>query len=132
MGAWGIGAFENDDALDWVYELQEVHGTALLVSTLNSATAGGYLESPDSSMALAAAEVVASLNGKPPADLPEEVVVWVREQEEPMSGNLLEMAKTAVMRISTGSELKDLWEESGSLAEWTGYITDLLRRLNAT
>jgi hypothetical protein len=22
MGAWGAGAFENDDAMDWVYELE--------------------------------------------------------------------------------------------------------------
>ena len=23
MGAWGAGSFENDDAMDWVYELEE-------------------------------------------------------------------------------------------------------------
>ena len=23
MGAWGTGAFDNDDASDWVYELED-------------------------------------------------------------------------------------------------------------
>ena len=33
MGAWGTGSFENDDAMDWVYELEE-SGVSFLKETL--------------------------------------------------------------------------------------------------
>jgi len=63
MGAWGIGSFDNDDAVDWAYELGESQGTELLVATLEAIGPEDHLEAPDCSIALAAAEVVAALSG---------------------------------------------------------------------
>jgi hypothetical protein len=36
MGAWGHSAFENDDALDWVAELEEVENTSILIAAFDA------------------------------------------------------------------------------------------------
>lgn len=78
MGAWGVGTFENDDASDWVYQLEEAGDLDLVEVTLQAAAdPEAYLEAPTCCMALAAAEVVAALAGQPAPDLPEEIRTWV-------------------------------------------------------
>jgi len=39
MGAWGTGTFENDDAADWIAELDESNTVQPVVSALQSAVA---------------------------------------------------------------------------------------------
>lgn len=75
MGAWAHESFENDDAMDWVGDLLKSDGTGSIAVALDQVLAVGddYLEAPDASMGLAAAQVVAALMGKPAAKLPEEV-----------------------------------------------------------
>jgi hypothetical protein len=53
VGAWGVGTFENDDAGDWVYQLEEANDLELVRGTLLAAAdPEGYLEAPTCSMAL--------------------------------------------------------------------------------
>lgn len=62
MGARGCGSFENDDAADWVYEL-ESGGVAAVASALeqvSSVAEDEYLEAHEASAAMAAAEIVAA------------------------------------------------------------------------
>ncbi len=131
MGAWGHTTFENDDALDWVYELEEASGTDVLVSALEGITDADYLEATEASAALAAAEVVAALDGRPAPSLPPEVEAWVKENQEPVDADLLMLARSAVERIARDSELQELWSESGDEAEWQESLEDLLQRLVA-
>ena len=65
MGAWGLGNFDNGDALDWVVDLKEPSGLGILEKPLSAVQtkSHGYLEAPECSIALAAAEVVAALCG---------------------------------------------------------------------
>jgi hypothetical protein len=65
MGAWGFGSFDNDDAADWIFELEESSGVTALVSAFKAIKPDRYLEAPECSVALAAAEVVAALRGRP-------------------------------------------------------------------
>jgi hypothetical protein len=128
MGAWGCGNWENDDAGDWVYKLEESTGTDVVKQTLSKITAqADYLESPDCCEALAAAEVVAALKGAPGKDLPEEVQKWVSRNK--FSPELLTLAVQAVTRIKSDSELKELWEESESTSDWLKAVNDLEARL---
>src|SRR5918996_298232 len=63
MGAWGAGIFDNDDAADWVYELEQAGDDSVLAETLAAvanAGADAYVEAPDAAAALAAAAVVAA------------------------------------------------------------------------
>jgi hypothetical protein len=130
MGAWGVGAFENDDASDWVYELEEAGDLRLLRATLVAAAdPEGYLESPTCATALAAAEVVAALAGRPSPDLPEEVRGWVTAHRKEGPGDLQALSVRALDQIAADSELKELWSESDESATWVDRLQELRSRL---
>jgi len=131
MGAWGIGNFDNDDAADWVYELTESDGTALLVAALEEATAEGYLEAPTSCVALAAAEIVAALLGNAGNALPDDVRKWLAANDAEVDHDLLALSRTAVLRVKDSSELRELWQDSADYQQWVSLQDDLLRRLGA-
>ena len=95
MGAWGIDAFENDIALDFVTIMEEApdgEGTrgapgkdAILVQTLmRAADDEDGIDSDAAAEGLAAAEVLAALLGKPsplmmdPEGPAEALVAWTR------------------------------------------------------
>ncbi len=130
MGAWGVGNFENDEAMDWIYELEDSKDFAVLERALKAVTRDetGVIDIFDSSAALAAAEVVASLLGFPPDDVPEEVESWIDGKPEPPS-NLVALAQRAVEAVKQKSDLKALWEESESLDEWKEVLNDTQSRL---
>ena len=74
MGAWGIGHFDNDEAGDWVWELEEAKSLAPVASAFDEVDASlDYLDAGIGCIALAAAETVAAVIGKPAEDLPESV-----------------------------------------------------------
>ncbi len=131
MGAWGPGIFENDEALDWVIDLEGTKDYSMVndaLETVNSG-AGGYLESPDCSNALAAAEVVAALAGNPAPDLPDEVISWLKGKKA-ADAKLIKSAKSAVSAIARESELRELWKESDEYGSWKEVISDLKQRLS--
>jgi hypothetical protein len=127
MGTWGSDAFANDDAMDWVGQLKSLRAEDVGRVLLETVTQTGYLEAPTCSIALAAAEVVATMNGTPAAHVPDEVVRWTRTHGR-ATPELLDLAIDAVQKIRENSELKDLWQESDSF-EWSNAIQSLERRL---
>ncbi len=132
MSAWGFGSFENDDAADWVADLVEMNDETLIDEAFERAleAKSGYVEAPEASCALAAAEVVAALRGKPAIELPEEVRGWVEGKGAP-SDERLKSARQAVAAVRKTSELRDLWEEQEELEDWEPVVQDLERRLSA-
>lgn len=142
MGAWGKGNFENDSALDWVYELTETDNLSLVVSTIKQVvqsqkpsiikkvfkTKPSVIEEPIGSETLAAAEVVAAINGNPCADFPEELGNWVH-QHQALEKNLNELAREAINLVKRNSELRELWEESDEYSEWIKVLEGLENRL---
>lgn len=131
MGAWGTGNFDNDDAGDWAWELDDATDHSILQSTLETVTESEEQpEAPDAANALAAAEVVAALAGRPMSgQLPESVEEYLKRVTAAPSPELLRLAVAAVKRVEKDSELKDLWEESDSYEEWQAVIDSLLSRL---
>jgi hypothetical protein len=129
MGAWGARSFENDDALDWVWELQESSDASVVRAALAAVPApeDGEAEAPEAACACAAAEVVAAASGAPAEWLPDDVRDWVAAHGAAVAGLRAE-AHTAVQRVATRSELQQLWAEADS-AEWDKAIGDLLGRL---
>lgn len=130
MGAWEVGSFDNDDALDWVYELEEADGFSIFLDAFENVTGqkGDYREAPECAVAVCAAEVVAALLGSADDDLPNEVIAWVEGKPEP-SEVLVIMARAALNAVLDESELKDLWEDSDHYEEWQESMKDLLERL---
>ena len=132
MGAWGVKVFENDDAMDWVCDLEGFDNAAPLQAMFKEAAEmddSEGIESPEACELLAAAEVVAALDGKPAADLPEEVTEWLAKQGNPDVSAMKPLAAEIVKRVRDGSELSELWGETENLADWHKQVDDLLARL---
>jgi hypothetical protein len=130
MGAWGLTSFENDDALDWVIDLESAVDMTILFDTLAfvNESEEDYLDASDSCFALAASEVVAALGGKPASNLPDEIIKWIDGKGEP-EPTLLSHAKKAVTAVLEDSELKELWEETDEYEAWVADVEGLLERL---
>lgn len=129
MGAWGVTVFENDDASDWLANLEKSEGHSLIYDALRAVVNAEYAEAPDCEAALAAAEIVAALRGLPHKSLPEEATAWVEEDHSLPPPDLLTLARQAVVRVRSESELKDLWAESEELEDWLKGLAELERRL---
>jgi hypothetical protein len=135
MGAWGVQAFDNDDANDWAYGLDEVDDLSLVESAFAAVEfADVYLEAPDGSTGLAACEVVASLNGNAGYTnaYTAKVDQWVAAHPLKPSSALLARANAAIDRIlADDSELQELWSESDDNEQWIASVQDLRERLRA-
>ncbi|MGA7291424.1 MAG: DUF4259 domain-containing protein [Terriglobales bacterium] len=130
MPGWGTGSFDNDDAKNFLGVLHSKEPADLELVLAQVADHEGYLEAPESSVAVAAAEVVATGRGKPPATVPHEIAEWVNKVEGEPSTKLSELARRAVDRVRTNSELKDLWLEAEGLNDWSAALRDLEERLS--
>lgn len=134
MGAWGTGIFDNDTACDWAYELEEVEDLSLIEQTLDRVldTGSEYLEAPEAEEALAAADVIARLQGNwgTRNSYTEEVDTWVERTKLIPSTELVAKAISAIERIiSPPSELLELWEESPNGPAWKQEVKKLESRL---
>ena len=132
MGVWGIGSFENDMALDWLYDFG-ANDFRLIDRTLAGVAAmmeADELDVDEACEVLAAAECVAAAGGHPAANLPDELTDWL-EENRPFSlkPDYVAMAKSAVARVLYKSELKALWEESAEAVAWQAAVADLQQRL---
>jgi Domain of unknown function (DUF4259) len=131
MGAWGAGSFENDDAMDWAYDFCEAPGRERIVGALTAVfrETEGYVEAPESSNAIAAAEIVAALKMVPGSTLPEDVRRCVDNSDIVVDPDLVDLALEAVSRVREDSELKELWDESEYADEWYAVVEDIEARL---
>ncbi len=128
MGAWGHRTFEDDTACDWLGEFRRRPAMAHIESALDAALGPGFIDDLAGSQSLAAAEVVAALNGHPAAGLNAEVAAWVTVQP-PVGAELLSKARSVVARVVGGSELRDIWLDAGSVAAWETAVGQLQARL---
>jgi len=128
MGAWGTGSFENDDAADWLAELGTIVPDDLTEILVQAADNLSYLQAPASRIVVAAAEVVAALNGSPAQEVPPEIVEWTTNRQASIP-ELKALALRALERVRKNSELKDLWLEADGLNDWIAAIQDLQTRV---
>lgn len=128
MAAWGSGSFENDDAADWLAELRTIAPDDLTKIFSQAADDPAYFEAPAASVVVAAAEVIAALNGSPANGVPPEIVKWTANRPAP-TPELKALALRALDRVRKNSELKDLWLEADGLNDWTAAIQDLQIRV---
>jgi hypothetical protein len=131
MGAWDIGSFANDDALDWLVDLQEEDDLGLLEDAFAIVIEqkGELPDATDSAVAIAAGEVLAALLGSPLEDLPDEVEEWLPGKPKPDNG-LVVQAQQALMIVIAESELRELWEETGEFMAWQEDVEALITRLS--
>ena len=115
MGAWGTGPFDNDDAGDWVFELED-DGVPAVRAALDLPP---HPSAEVAASGVAAATVVALALGVPTGSSAE-VDDWLAGADAPALAEvrgLAPAAAAAVQLVLEGSELADLYDEVGA-EEW--------------
>ncbi len=113
MGSWGMEPFDNDDAGDWSWTLEDGAGPDAVREALAAAAS-----SPDeltAAPAVAAAALVGAAWGVPVA-LPDAMQEWLTAQDLASVRALADRAVAALDHVLADSELADTWDEQG--AEW--------------
>ena len=137
MGTWGINNFENDDAGDWVILLEESKGLDVLLAPLNKIDENsGYIEAPDCSQALAAAEIISASLSNDFSKIPDITKKWLEKKpglfkkKPEILESHAKLAKEVVLKIMLSSELQELWEESDQYKEWKTLVNNLFFSLD--
>ena len=128
MSIWGFGAFENDDAIAWLGDLEDAENQSMLDTTLQLVINASVPPEHDCNEALAAAEVVAALHNSPGYSLPKVVTDWVKAHPDTTDA-LREKALIATEVILADSELRHFWAEEDDLDVWKDELEDLVLRL---
>jgi len=131
MPGWGTGSFENEDAQSFLNELSSRTPEDLKQTLARAAEGEDYLQASESSVVVAAAEIVATAKGASPQTVPRQIAEWVRQFEGAPSAEMNELARRAVNKVRVNSELKDLWQEAEGLNDWSASLRDLEGRLEA-
>ncbi len=119
MGTWGIGHFDNDTAADFSGSLDDAapgEREAILRAALESAArAGDYLDDEGVEAVAAAALVAAQCPGGAAV-----VSSYAPEEEIPaLAAELRALAVAALDRVvAEGSEVAELWDETGEGPAW--------------
>jgi hypothetical protein len=135
MGAWSHESFGNDDACDWLAQLEEQDDFSVVESAFDAVIDVGadYLEAPEACEAIAAAEVVARAQGNVGSqdDISQDIDAWLQRVKVKPSATVIAKARRALDRIQTEpSELMELWEESDDADAWRAAVKALAARVS--
>ena len=136
MGAWGIGNFENDCALDWVSTVLHTKGKGEIDKALKAIDkTNDYIEEPECSEALCAIEIVVAKSTGDFSNLSDELKEWLTRKNGffkkaiEFNASEIELAKRVLSKIVNNSELQELWEESPDYEEWRSLQSKLDSKL---
>ncbi|SDO77919.1 protein of unknown function [Pedococcus dokdonensis] len=135
MGATGPGPFDNDDALDFLDELEESDPAgrrALIESRIGEVVRGGdYVEAPLMAQAIAGAVLVAACDDIESVVGERNVPAWVDDEPLDVDDRLEELATRLLNRAMKpdDNELFDLWAESDGGERFTARLTHYLDAL---
>lgn len=130
MAEWGPGIYENDDAMDWIYDLLDSGGLSRVKKALDVVEQERVdsAEAADCRIALAAADLVATLDGDINPNLPSEAEEWIALINRSASG-LRPKAENVVRLIQKDSVLRRDMNKKGVLKEWEQQMDALIKRL---
>ncbi|HEX8426760.1 DUF4259 domain-containing protein [Hymenobacter sp.] len=130
MSTWGYYTFDNDAAADFAEDFLENPNEAVLYEALaTAAEEEGQLELEDASVALAAAEIVAGILGKPAQDLPAGLVQAITHLDAD-GDDLRELAEQAVQVVLKNSKLQEQRATGDEYDNWHQLQQNLLSRLH--
>jgi hypothetical protein len=132
MGAWDVGNFDNDEALDWLARLESsgVDGVREALARVARAADSRSVSPRLCVEALAAAEVVAAAAGGALKKPPEQLLRWIGRNADRIARHDIEMAVIAASRIEMASKLQQLFDEGQRDDDWHDVVQDLLTRLS--
>ncbi len=142
MSIWGADPFENDDAADWVAELENdpnIERILHAVDELADPVHVGYVEIPECCVAVAAAALLARLVSASNTSEPLSQESWSTLSSEMLAckpsqkcrmAHLAYLAVDRVLRDYEGSELQQQWSVSHlGYDVWAAVMENLLDRL---
>jgi hypothetical protein len=119
MGAWSHTPFGNDDACDWVYELEKSTDLQYIEKSIDDVLKlkHDYIDCDMGARAIAAVEVVLLLCNYRKNECDNDAVLnWVRNMGVKPNKKLISNAQKCVnLLTSDDSELADLWRDN---EEW--------------
>ncbi len=134
MGTWGHRNFENDNALDFIEEVEKRGFDRIeeAIRVVANYPDEEFLNADDSVAALAAIEYVAAAKGKQSEDFPEDAEDWLQKTGTgPLSSYDKATITKVIDRVRNNSALRDLWQEEGNEpAEWLAVLSDLEKRVS--
>ena len=131
MGTWGVGSFENDQALDLLCDLEDSDDLSLLEELLDVSTLEDGVDESVGPDIVGAAEIVAALLGRPSDTLPEEASAWVKAHKNLDASSLVESCRIGLDAVlGDDSGLKALWEETDDFDEWKSDVESLKKRIS--
>jgi len=138
MGTWDTGIFDDDVALDFLQDF-EVGGASAIndaFATVQRDAAAGYIDRDNGSMALAAAEIVATSFGQADPKLDSDLLSAILSHKGEVRA-LSSMPQQALLTIDLvigspeSSELLSLFGEANLEDEFLAGVTGLRERLEA-
>lgn len=132
MGTWGHEFNQNDEAADFLDDVDDTREWDAVATRVESyVSEGGY---EDASPTVAALEIVAAALGSPHRRMTSDLTEWATEHRQDAE-RLRQRALEALDLVSEHSELSELWGEDvvdpDDAEAWKGEISDLRRRLEA-
>ncbi len=132
MGTWGHNAFENDNAADWLVELENSDDPLIVENALACVDkAPADAEMCDCEEAVGAATIAAGARYDPPVRLPRQARRWVKATGFVPSNKLLRLGLRVAKSIRRRSELQQAWQDSGNLPRWDRSLERLCSKLKA-
>ncbi|MCG8652644.1 MAG: DUF4259 domain-containing protein [Pirellulales bacterium] len=133
MGTWGMGAFDNDVAGDWLEDLADSDPIAFFRHCLDLSDQD-YLEQVACVGVVCTAEILHGLLRSPRPELPETACRWIADHSTLMPFELVPAAIDGMEAVlDEPSEMRELWEdEAEHYAQWQAYmaqLTDGLRQV---
>ena len=133
METWGAGSFENVVAQLWLIKLVDGTEVEPLVEALEAVHADHEaVPSAVACKAIAAAELVASLNPDSKVSLPDDISDWFKRKKLRPSQELVHLAREAMDKVAgQSSELRQHWEaQPRGGKEWVRLIEHLKTQLD--
>jgi len=119
MGAWSAGPFDNDDAADFLMELEDAPSWQTVRRVFDEVLShADYVELSEGARVCAAAALITIATGK--SDVSAQDIHMTLDAMGPLPDGLAFAARQALRRVSTGdSEIRELYLDTGNYAGWT-------------
>ena len=127
----GFTIYDNDSYKKLLDQVA-TQGKEPLIRSFEPVIARMYQASLDEcEMALAATDLIASLNGRSSDTMPDDLVQQIKNLNLNLDINdkVLNIAADIIDILGSDSELKDPWKETEHYDEWTNHLIDIQNRL---
>lgn len=135
MGSWGVGPFQNDVALDWFTELEEVTSFSVIRRKIEEVITEDYLDADLVCEAIASIAIIAAIKSEDETLVPEFETSSLERLCELFSRkidhNIMTLIEDAlaIIRRTEDNELYDLWVAENQEDDWSeelDYLEEVL------